>query len=277
MTTINTTDDLLRAARHNPEFRAAMRRELLGEDLLEMPQRLATLEQGIAAVLEHAAATNRRLDQMDGRLDRMDGRLDGIEGDVKEVKEDIDGLGESFRREVRAQSSYRGNYAQRAAGNDDLSIAQPFADHHGLKRIKARQVSRATLESWLSNNGDLVESLNLRPRAWLTFLRPDVITGINDLFSDNDAEPEFYMAIEASYTGDAEDIHKVTDHAKIMRAVTGLNAYPVVAAVNLDDEMEPEMRSRLYTDPERFIEANDADSALWHPLDSADLRPEEPR
>ena len=319
MTMINTTEDLLRAARDNPEFRAAMRRELLGEDLLETPQRIARLEQGIAALTEQSAITNlrldlmderfnrmdrrldlmderlnqmdrrldlmdRRLDQMDRRLDQMDERLGRIEEGVRELKEDmvvikrdINGLGNAFRQEVKAQSSFRGNYAQSAAGNDDLSIAYLFAERHGLKRIKARQVSRATLETWLSENGELVESLNLRPRAWLTFSRPDMVTAVMDLFAGSDAEPQYYMAIEASYTADAEDIRRATDHAKIVRAVTGLKVYPIVAAVMVDDELDAEMQDRLYTDPERFIEANDENAALWHPLYSADLRPDEPR
>ena len=76
----------------------------------------------------------------------------------------------------------------------------------------------------------------------------------------------------------SEDILKVTDHAKILRAATGLDAYPVVAAVRLDDEIGPrKWESRLYDDVERFIETNDADAALWYRLDSADLRPSEPR
>ena len=35
MTTLNTTDDLLRAARENREFREAFRREILTEDLID--------------------------------------------------------------------------------------------------------------------------------------------------------------------------------------------------------------------------------------------------
>ena len=73
------------------------------------------------------------------------------------------------------------------------------------------------------------------------------------------------------------DILRATDHAKIVRAVTGMDAYPVVAAVMLHDELSPDMESRLYYDVDLFIEANDADTALFYRLDSADLRPPEPR
>ena len=347
MTTINTSDDLIRVTRENPEFRETMRRELLTAELLEAPSRLTNMEQSIAALLEHAAETNRRLDQVDSRLDQvdqrlaqmdrrldqmdsrldrvdqrlaqmdrrldqvdqqiaqmdrrldrvdqrlaqmdrrldqvdqqiaqMDRRLDGMEGDIKIVKRDIDGLGQSFRREVRAQSSFRGNYAESAAGKDLIEVSGLFADLRGVKRIVTGRVGRARLTTWLRENRDEVEALGLRPRAWRTFLYPDIITWVKDLFADDDAEPEFYIAIEASYTVGAEDIIRATDHAKILRAVTGLDAYPVVAAVMLHDELAPEMESRLYYDVERFTEADDMDAALFYRLDSADLRPYEPR
>ena len=263
MATIGNTDDLLRLAREDSDFRATIRRELLTAELLEVPQRLSTMEQGIAALLEHATATNRRLDL--------------IEEDIREMRGDINGLGNAFRREVQAQSSYRGNFAQSAATGSNQDIARPFAELRGMKRIKTRQVSRASVESWLVNNVSLVEALDLRPRAWDTFLTPDDIAGVRDLQAENEAEPAFYIVVEASYTGEAEDIDKAIDHAKIVHAVTGLDAYPIVAAVRLDDKMEPETRSRLYDDVQQFVAANDANAAFWYRLGSADLRPTEPR
>ena len=320
MTMINTTDDLLRAARNNPEFRAAMRRELLGEDLLETPQRIARLEQGIAALTEQSAITNLRLDQidkrldqmderfnrmdrrldqmdrrldqmderlnqMDRRLDQMDERLGRVEEGVRELKEDmvvvkrdIDGLGNAFRQEVKAQSSFRGNYAQATATADRREIASLFADRHGLNaEIDAMLVSSSTTRRWLRENIESVRALKLRGRAMRTFLQPDLIAEVKHLLADDDEPPAFYIAVEASYTADEEDITKVTDHAKIVRAVTGLTVYPVVAAVMLDDKMSNETRSRLYENIDAFMPDAQPDTVYWYPLYSADLRPDEPR
>ena len=83
--------------------------------------------------------------------------------------------------------------------------------------------------------------------------------------------------MEASYTADEEDITKVTDHAKIVRAVTGLTVYPVVAAVMLDDEMSNETRNRLYENIDDFMPDAQPDAVYWYRLFSADLRPPEPR
>ena len=60
-----TTEELLRAARENQEFREAFRREILTEELLELPQRFAA----------YASTTDKR--------------LEGIEGDVGVLKEDV--------------------------------------------------------------------------------------------------------------------------------------------------------------------------------------------
>ncbi len=270
MATIDTTEDLLRLVREDSDFRATMRRELLTAELLEVPHRLDTMERGIAALLEHAATTNRR-------LDRIEGRLDGVETDITVMKSDINGLGEAFRREVQAQSSYRGAHAQGASNKDRVRISNLFAQFHGIKRTDAIPVRRRVLKSWLQGeNTEVVESLNLRERVWETFLEPDIVAEVHDLMTDDDAEPEFYIVVEASYTGEAEDINKATDHAKIVRAVTGLDAYPVVAAVLIDD-IEPETRRKLYDDVQQFVAANDEDSAFWYRLGAADLRPTEPR
>ena len=284
MATIDNTDDLLRLVREDSDFRATMRRELLTAELLEVPQRLTALEQSTAALIEYTNATNRRLDNIEADITVIKDDINVVKddvsvtkNDVSVIKDDINGLGEAFRREVQAQSSYRGNFAQSAATGSNQDIARPFAELRGMKRIKTRQVSRARVESWLMNNVSLVEALDLRPRAWDTFLTPDDIAGVRDLQAENDAEPAFYIVVEASYTGEAEDIDRATDHAKIVHAVTSLDAYPIVAAVRLDDKMEPEMRSRLYDDVQKFVAANDADAAFWYRLGSADLRPTEPR
>ena len=268
MATIDTTDDLLRLVREDSDFRATMRRELLTAELLEVPQRLTALWSRASPLSWiHATATNRRLDLM--------------EEDVSVIKDDINGLGEAFRQEVQAQSSYRGAHAQTAANRDRVRISNLFAKFHAIRRTDAMPVRRSRLKVWKAwlqgENTEVVEALNLRDRAWETFLEPDIVAAVHDLMADDATEPAFYIVVEASYTGEAEDIDKAIDHAKIVHAVTGLDAYPIVAAVRLDDKMEPETRSRLYDDVQKFVAANDANAAFWYRLGSADLRPAEPR
>ena len=272
MTTMNTPEDLIQVLRENPEFRATVRRELLTEELLSVPTRLTTLEKGIAALLEHAEVTNRRLDGVEGDIREM-------KGDTREVKMDINGLGDSYRREVRAQSSFRGAYAQQASNSADLDIAALFARQHGLDedRIQTWHLPRRTLDTWVDTYTEALRALGLEPRALRAFRRPDIVAEVKDLATDQDAAPSYYITVEASYTVENKDIVRVTDNAKIVREITGLAVYPVVAGVELDDQMSADTQGRLYHDLERFIEESDADAAFWYRLDSADLRPPEPR
>ena len=299
MATIDTTDDLLRLVREDSDFRATMRRELLTAELLEVPQHLTALEQSTAALIEYTNATNRRLDNIEADItvikddinvvkgditvmkddiNVMKGDISVTKNDVSVIKDDINGLGEAFRQEVQAQSSYRGAHAQTAANRDRVRISNLFAKFHAIRRTDAMPVRRNRLKAWLQGeNAEVVEALNLRDRAWETFLEPDIVAAVHDLMADDATEPAFYIVVEASYTGEAEDIDKAIDHAKIVHAVTGLDAYPIVAAVRLDDKMEPETRSRLYDDVQKFVAANDANAAFWYRLGSADLRPAELR
>ena len=63
MTTINTMQDLTRLLKENPEWRDELRRLLLTEELLELPQRFA----------EYTKVTDKRLDTIERRLDSLRG------------------------------------------------------------------------------------------------------------------------------------------------------------------------------------------------------------
>ena len=57
MTVIRTTDDLLRALREHPEWKEAVRVEILGEELLSLPELVKENSRQIAALTE-------RMDQL---------------------------------------------------------------------------------------------------------------------------------------------------------------------------------------------------------------------
>ena len=126
--------------------------------------------------------------------------MDSLGEKVEKNGEDINGLGDMFRAEVKAQSRFRRTYAVNAARKDDGEVAWLFAYKHGLRRIKTRQVPDDVLENWLADNVALIEPLNLRERAWRTFRRADLVVEVRDLQARLDSTPAYYIALEASYT-----------------------------------------------------------------------------
>ena len=73
---ISTTDDLLRLWHENEEFRAASRRELLTDELLELPEKFA----------ENARQVDSRLESVETRLERVEIDVDDLRGSALERK-----------------------------------------------------------------------------------------------------------------------------------------------------------------------------------------------
>ena len=82
MTTINTPDDFLRALDENPQWRAAVRDRILGQELLNLPARFEAFVQRMDAFIEQQVILNKNL------LARMD----RIEADVAQLKTDVAGV-----------------------------------------------------------------------------------------------------------------------------------------------------------------------------------------
>ena len=306
MTTLETTDDLLRAARENREFREPFRREILTEELMAVPddiKQLKAITTNIAAtgeaLIEHAATTNQQLQIMADGINALqqitEANATGIselvsgmtdykmvnEKQFARVQTSITGVEGTLREQEQAQANFRGAYAQSVAGKEDVEIARNFTGAHGLDSvpIDTTLIGISTLREWVKIHKDALLAIDLKQSNALDkFIRPDIVAAIIDV-TDEEATPAFYMAVEASYSAERKDIDKATDNAKIVQTITGLKAYPVVAAVKLHRRLEgdDETRSRLYEDVDDFIEADNPDAAFWYKVDSDDTRPPEPR
>ena len=245
MTTLDTIEDFLRVIREDAEIRAAVRRELLSDELLALPERVGALAKSFEAYREDA---DRSFETVIERLDRQH---------------------EMLRRQHDDLARFRGNYAIDAARSNDGEIAGLFARLRGMRLIQVRSLGKDELDAMLNDNLDAVEELGLRDRAWRTFPKADIIAEVTER---RNSSLGFYIAVEASYTGGAEDLLRATDHAKILRLVTGQDAYAVVAGVRMGSSVG----SRVLDDLERFVAGNDEDTALWYRLEEDELEPSDP-
>ena len=78
MTQLHTTDDLLREFRENDEFRNAVRRLILTDELLNLPVLVESLQM--------------QMQQMNGRMDGMESRMDSMETRMNDMQTQIDDL-----------------------------------------------------------------------------------------------------------------------------------------------------------------------------------------
>ena len=90
MAMINTEADFLRALSDHPEWKASVRAQILGEELLQLPvqfqafvQRQQQFNDRIQGFVEQQQGFNERQQGFD---DRFEARMDRIEGDISVVK-----------------------------------------------------------------------------------------------------------------------------------------------------------------------------------------------
>lgn len=216
MTTLNTTDDLLRAARENQEFRKAFRDEILtdytDENLDALAKSVATLTDNLAALAEQVnafiEATNSRFDRVDSRFDRVDNDMAMMKGIGLESK--------LYNRGVALMSTHlRMNEGRiiRVAEQDDNSSEFNSAI---LSALKADLITRDQYDRILDTDM--------------------VVTGA-EIESGN----PIYAVIEASYSLSGADISKVCATAVLVgRLFPGAVVKPVLYYLTPNERLEGE-------------------------------------
>ena len=189
--------------------------------------------------------------------------------ELSKMRGDIHSLHRMYRQQHEDMGRFRGNYAISAMRSSDYDIARPFARMRGIRRTSLRKLARPELSRILRENYDAVDDLGLRDRSWESFQNPDLIAEITGI---RNSVTSFYISVEASYTGDREDALRASDHAKILRRVTGKESYAIVAAVR----MGPNIESDIFYDVANFVAANDEQAILWYQLDEERLEPLDP-
>ena len=213
MTTINNQDDFLEALRNNPQWRDAVRAQILGEDLMQLPVKFD-------AFVEEQKAQNEKFDafveehrtthiNIDARFDRIDARFDRIEGDMGTLK---------------------GDFARTRAIQD----AQGVASDMGLAFV--RTLSATDLSDM---------SGNALPRdIGRSFRNADLV------IEATDGADTRYIAMEVSFTADRRDCDRATRNAGLITRFTGKPAQPTIASVRNDrDAAEAVESGAVYWHP----------------------------
>ena len=223
MTMLNTTDDLLRAARQNPEFRAAFQRELLTDALLSLPARFDKYTEATDKKLDALTdsvktltdAVTRLTQRLDTYTEGTNGRLNRMQNDIGDLK----GIGlesKLYNRGVSLMATHVGMYdgrRVRVAEADDNS-----AEFNGTI-YAARREGRITKEQY--------------DRVLSTYM---IIAGIN-----SESDSPIYAVIEATYSLAAEDISKVCSTvALIRRLFPEAEVKPVLYYVTPNEILEGE-------------------------------------
>jgi len=234
--TVNDLRDLLEILRTMPEWKEALRRELLGEEILSLPglireltkaieennrrlsrleqgfeennRRLSRLEQGfeennrrLSRLEQGFEENNKRLSHLEQGFEENNKRLSRVERDVEVLKRDVANLkGDSLERKYRER---------------------PFVYFRRILR-KPRVLTDSELDDLLSQaqaDGVLSEA------EVEEISRLDVVVRGRRITDDSPA----YLAVEVSTKIDANDVERAARRATLLGKIPGVVALPVVA------------------------------------------------
>ena len=292
MTTLHTTDDLLRAARENKEFREAFRREILADALIAVPdqlkelaavtanlaatgeallqqadvtyQHMGIITEGIAELLNNSKEANTRMDGIDNRVAEL---VKGIadyktasENHLGSIDEDVKSLHQMYSQQHDDYERFRGSYAENSARKDDGVIASRIARARGNRVLITERLSREDLTAIFKEavERDLLDGIDDESQE--RFANADDTLLVTER---GRAATQFYMVIEASQTAHQSDLSRVANHAKVIERVKGIPAYGVVAGTRIGRNMPNNL---LLHDPVTFVQEKDPDTALWHQI-----------
>ena len=208
-TTMSPTERarFLQALRDDPEFRNEVRSQLLGKELLELPERFAQFADYVNGFIEEQRAFNAR----------TDAGIEELRGDVRELRE-------LYRRAEVNIGILKGNAARRLLRLHHDTILEIF------ELDFVRTLERNDLTRMVRNSGVATE-IDFGQRR--SFYAADLV------LEGADAEGNIhYVAAEASFTADRRDTDRALRNAEFLTRFTGQPAHPMVASIANDHAVQ---------------------------------------
>ena len=223
MTTIDTIHDLSRILREHPEWREELRRTLLTEELLALPQRLAEYAEKADRSLE---AAERRLEAVEGRLEAVDRRLESVDRRLDALEKEMALNTRETAMNTRHIGEMKGMFMERDVAENAALIASDM----GLvwqTSLDRQDVVALVDEAVRSGQAEGIPTNHLR-----VLRRADLIMEA----TDEHGLPSYVVA-EISWTAAERDTDRAIRNAGYVALFTGRTAYAAVASVHVDKEI----------------------------------------
>ena len=259
MTTINTPEEFLRALRENPEWREAVRAQILGDELLNLPAALQALTETVNRFVA-------RQDQFNDEMRQFRSDQTQFNDEQRQFRSDQTQFNDEMRQFRSDQTQF--NDEQRQFNQNALTrFDRMESDSSRLKEdYTRREVAEAA--EFIPLDMGLQYERNIT-RGELARIASEVAAGqpiSSELRSFRDAdlvivardgEESKYLAVEVSYTADQRDTGRAIRNARILTAQTGLPAIAVVASTRNTREVQEEI---------------DSGNVHWHQLTDRELK-----
>ena len=217
---INNADDLINLLESNDEFRNAVRRWVLTEELLALPAvvrdlqgqmadtnaRVTNVERQMVTMQEQIAELQRQMVEMQKQMAEMNARLIRVEEDVSVLKDDV----KTIKNDVGALKGWQ--LQALLHGNGASQIGSRF----GIRNPKVIRAAGTgvNLQSFNDDIFDAMEEGILSDREYDRLINTDMIMSGRDR-----GGADIYVVAEASYALTSADIDKVLYSADLFRRI----------------------------------------------------------
>ncbi|MCY3544756.1 MAG: hypothetical protein OXH22_12060 [Chloroflexi bacterium] len=212
MTTINSIHDLHKILVEHPEWREELRKLLLTEELLALPQRFA----------EYTKVT-------DNRLDRIENDIVEIKSDVKTLKDDMGEL--------------KGVSLENKLHNRGIALTATHLQMYDGERMRVAERDDNSAEFNAAMYAALSDG-TISNSEYTRLIDTDMIVRGRKISGDSTV----YAAIEATYSISRRDIDKVCRSANLIRRLfPDSDAHPLLYYITPNASLEREAAERGVT------------------------------
>jgi len=158
--TVRDFHSLVRILEQRPEWRAELRRLILSEDLLTLPQVVRGLSEKVAQLAEAQERTTRKVEELAEAQRHTEERLTSLAGKVEKLAEAQERTEDELRRLAREVGDLRGSELERSYRERAASFFQSILrrirviDHRELGRILDDAVDAGSIT--LLEKGDVM-------------------------------------------------------------------------------------------------------------------------
>ena len=199
----------MRLLRENSEFREAVRREILTEELVALPQRFS----------EYATKTDRRLEVIEEDTTNIKATMDVMKADIEVMKTDIGYL--------------KGTTMELTLEKDGLAHIIAEFDLRNVRMVRMAEQNRASAD-FNAAIYDARDSGLLSGDEYRRLLRTDMIVR----GASRDGSRVVFVAVEASYSIDEDDVEKVgLSTAAIRKAFPDQEVHAALYCKNIPDRL----------------------------------------
>ena len=227
MTTINTSEDLLRLLREDPEFYEQARRLILTDELITLPERFATFAARVGDFIakqeqfnDEQRQFNQRVDGFITQQEQFNEEQRGFNEEQRQFNQRVDSRFDRMERDI---SHFKNRFSESQVADEAFTIAMAMG---------------FTLTRVLSNS-DLVQmtqhpaAQQLPQNDLISFTRADLVLEVSDEQGNHQ-----FIAVEISHTADRRDTDRARRNADYITRFTGQPAHAAVASARNDNNIQ---------------------------------------